>query len=354
MKNTYSLIILILSIFIISCKENKKQEYSIKGEIKGDFKDYIYLKSNNFIDSSLVKNNKFSFIGKVNNPVEAVLLPISPKSKKNSGRAPFMLENSEIFLSVNYEQADFRGELTEFLKLDSISGSKSQELKNNFESNMSGFYKENNDSIKTSMLYKNLHDFINQNPQSILSGNNLASLNNFYRYLSSSQMEKLFKMIDTNYQEKRDLLKIRNIINRRKLLDIGKTPPRISFPSQNGEIITNIQFKGKYLLLEFWASWCIPCRQTNPELKKIYNNFREQKFEILGISIDKDIEKWKTAIKEDNLDWHQVIDTLRVSADTYLLKSVPFNILLDKRGRIIKRNIKPKELNEYLAEKLEK
>ena len=354
MKISNSLLILILSILLLSFKNDTNIGFTLKGEIKGDFKGYIYLKYDNKIDSTLVKNNSFLFVGSIKEPREVTLSPSSPKSKKMMGLASFMLENSEIFVSIIYEKGDFRGEITEFFKLNSISGSKTQELKNNFEINMSEFFKENNDSTKTSLLYKNLYDFISQNPKSVLSGNNLASLNNHFDYLSSNQMENLFKLIDTNYQEKKDINEIRNIINRRKILDIGKFPPRISFPNQNGDLVDILQFKGKYLLLEFWASWCIPCRQTNPQLKIIYSEFKDRKFEILGISIDKDIKRWNSAIKDDNLDWIQVIDSLNVSAEKFLLTGVPYNVLLDKNGKIIKRNIKPNELNKFLTEQLEK
>tara|TARA_R110002073_G_scaffold145532_1_gene297630 strand:+ start:1438 stop:2520 length:1083 start_codon:yes stop_codon:yes gene_type:complete len=348
------LLIISLSILLINCKNDKNIGYTIKGEIKGDFKEYIYLKFDNKIDSALVKNNKFSFIGTTKKPIEALFYPSSPKSKKMMGLAPFILENNEIFISLNYKQSDFRGELSEFLKLDSISGSKTHELKNNFENSMNEFYEENNDSIKTSILYKKLHDFISQNPKSFLSGNKLASLGSFYGYLNSIQMGNLLKMIDTNYQEKKDLSKIRKTINRRKILGLGEIPPGISFPNQNGEIISNLQFKGKHLLLEFWASWCLPCRETNPELKKVYNEFKDRKFEILGISIDNNIKNWKTAIKKDNLDWIQVIDSLEVSKEKFMLNGVPYNILLDENGKILKRNLNPKELSKLLSKQLKK
>ncbi|MDX1830527.1 MAG: TlpA disulfide reductase family protein [Lutibacter sp.] len=349
-----SLLILILFILLINCKKNENIGFTINGEIKGDFKEYIYLKFDDKIDSALIKNNKFLFNGDVKEPIEVSLYPSSPKSKRMMGLASFMLENSKIFISLDYEKADFRGELTEFLKLVSISGSKTQELKINFERNMNQFYKENNDSAKTKILYKNLHDFISQNPKLALSGEFLLEFNNTNDYLNSKQIQSLFHLLDTSYQAKKDLNRIENIIKRRTLLDIGQISPRISFPNQNGEIIDNFQLKGKYLLLEFWASWCIPCRQTNPGLKKVYSKFKDKNFEILGISIDNNDENWKTAIKEDDLDWIQVIDSLKVSSEKFLLTSIPYNILLDENGKIIKRNIKPNKLSKFLTEQLEK
>jgi thiol-disulfide isomerase/thioredoxin len=355
MKISYFTAILVILTLLTNCKKNENDFFIIQGKIDGNFKKYIYLKFNNKIDSTLVKNSEFSFKGETENPIEATLYPSSPKSKKMMGIASFMLENNKIFISLKYEQSDFRGELTDFLKLDSISGSKSQELSIAFNSKMKNtFYNVKEESIRKKHLYSNLLEFIKTNPKSILSGKNLASLNSFYGYLDSNQMENLYKLIDTNYQSKKDLTTIKYIIKRRKLLDIGKIPPTVILPNQNNKLIDNRSIKAKYILFEFWASWCVPCRQTNPELKKVYNEFKNEKFEILGISIDKDIKKWKKAINDDDLDWIQVVDSLNTSAEKFLLKGVPYNILLDSSGVIIKINIKPKELSELLSEKLKK
>jgi thiol-disulfide isomerase/thioredoxin len=353
MKISNYILIIVISIVLINCKKKENVGFTIKGQIQGNFKEYIYLKFHNKIDSSLVKNNEFSFTGENENPIEAKFYPSSPKSKKMMGLAPFMLENSKIYISLNYDQSDFRGELTEYLKLKSISGSKSQQLMTSFNVKMKNtFYNENEESIRKTILYNNLLEFIKVNPKSILSGKNLASLNNFYGYLNSNQMENLYKLVDTNYQAKKDLTTIKSIIKRRKLLDIGKTSPRIILPNQNKKLIDNESIKAKYLLLDFWASWCVPCRQTNPELRKIYNEFKNKKFEILGISIDRDIEKWKTAIIKDDLNWIQVVDSLNSSTKKFLLRGVPYNILLDSSGKIIKINLKPKELSKFLFEQL--
>jgi hypothetical protein len=128
MKISYFTSILVILTLLINCKKKESDVFIIQGKIAGNFTKYIYLKFNNKIDSTLFKNNEFSFKGENDNPVEAGLYPSSPKSKKMMGIASFMLENNKIFISLKYDQSDFRGELTDFLKLDSISGSKSQEL----------------------------------------------------------------------------------------------------------------------------------------------------------------------------------------------------------------------------------
>lgn len=354
MKKKNILLLILILLILSNCKNDLQQSYTINGQIQGDFGDYIYLKYNNQIDSTLVIDNFFKFKGEVLNPLEVFLMPANPKQDKNIGIQPFMLENSDILIKLIYLEREHRGEIWKFLKMDSISGSKSEELKMNFDLKMENtFYKEKSDSIREQILYNNLLEFIEVNPKSILSGKSLASLSNFYGYLSSSQMENLYKLIDTNYQSKKDLNSIDNIIKRRKILDIGNIPPRIILPNQNGELIDNESLKGKFVLLEFWASWCGPCRQSNPELIKVYNSFKHKDFEIFGISEDKNIEKWKTAIKEDKLEWIQVIDSLNNIGDEYHLTTIPFNLLLNREGKIIARDIKPSKLNEILTDKFD-
>ena len=116
----------------------------------------------------------------------------------------FMIENNEIFISISYEKDEFRGVLTAFLKLDNISGSKTQILKNNFERNIGEFYKEYNDSTKTRILYKYLFDFIRQNPTLELSGEFLLKSSNTNDYLSSKQILSLLQLLDTSYQSKKN------------------------------------------------------------------------------------------------------------------------------------------------------
>ena len=136
-------------------------------------------------------------------------------------------------------------------------------------------------------------------------------------------------------------------------MDFGKIPPKISLPNQQGELINIQELKEDFVLLEFWASWCAPCRQTNPELLKIYNFFKNDSFEIFGVSMDNDVDKWKKAIKEDSLGWIQVIDTTGRTKQTYNLSSIPYNLLLNKEGKIIARNIKLKNLKEILKAHVE-
>ncbi len=314
---------------------------------------YIYLKYNDLIDSALVVKNSFTFKGNVPNPTKGILYPGRPSSKENMTLGVFMLENSTINIISKYSVRNSNMGMTKFLDIDSISGSKSQDLRNRFGDRMlKTVHNEKNDSIKKISLYNNLHEFISNNPKSVMSGEYLAECGSYYNSLNGSELETLFKLLDTSYQVKDDLDKISGLIKQRRLFAIGNTPPDIVFPDEEGLMINRLSFNGRFVLLEFWASWCAPCRQTNPELVDIYDSFKNDGFEILGISIDKDKEAWKKAIREDNLNWTQVIDSLRTTEETYNLNSIPFNLLLNQEGKIIAQNIKPIELRKILNNKL--
>lgn len=342
---------LISVLNIVSCNQGRQSGFTVNGQIDGGYKGYIYLKYGKSLDSTLVENGSFRFDGTVSHPVKSILFPGSPGSDEQMYIGVFMLENSEISVLTRYHERNVDGSPEKILDIDSVLGSKSQRLREKFELKMaSSVHSEENDSLQGALLYKNLHGFLRANPKSEMSGEYLAGLGGYYNSLNGKQMEALLGLIDTSYQTKNDLNKIQGIIEQKKVFEIGNAPPGILLPDPQGRMTDRSKFKGKIVLLEFWASWCAPCRQTNPELLKTYDAFKNEGFDILGISIDRDTEEWRSAIKEDKLSWTQVIDTLRITAETFNLTSIPFNLLLDRDGKIIAKNIKPIELREILEQ----
>ena len=142
-----------------------------------------------------------------------------------------------------------------------------------------------------------------------------------------------------------------------KRVAISQPAPDFSLPDIHGDSISFNSFRGKYVLIDFWASWCAPCRAANPGLVKVYELFEERGFMILGVSVDTNRDRWLEAISKDGLTWTNLsgLDGWNSVAQLYGVKAVPQNFLIDPDGIIIDKNIDLdrmiKRLNEILPGK---
>jgi thiol-disulfide isomerase/thioredoxin len=130
------------------------------------------------------------------------------------------------------------------------------------------------------------------------------------------------------------------------------TVPEIKLPDINGDMFDVSSLRGKYVLIEFWASWCGPCRIQNPGLRKVYKKYHDKNFEIVAITLDTDALKWKKAVEKDKLTWIQLGDLKgweNSIAKQWGVNAIPFNLLIDKEGRIIDYDLKPKHLDKKLS-----
>jgi peroxiredoxin len=139
-------------------------------------------------------------------------------------------------------------------------------------------------------------------------------------------------------------------------LQPGKMAPDFKLPTPDGDTIALSDYRGKYVLVDFWASWCGPCRQENPNIVRMYNRFKGKNFEILGVSLDKERAGWVKAIADDQLTWKQVSDLKfwdSIVTGLYAIQSIPATLLVDPDGKIIARNLRGPELEEKIASLLE-
>ena len=136
---------------------------------------------------------------------------------------------------------------------------------------------------------------------------------------------------------------------------IGKQAPDLALPDVNGRPVSLTSFRGKYLLVDFWASWCGPCRAENPNVVKAYNEFKGKNFAILGVSLDKEKAAWQEAVRSDKLDWSQVSDLKFWSSkavETFKFDGIPFNVLIDPQGKVIAESLRGDDLENKLKEVL--
>jgi len=132
---------------------------------------------------------------------------------------------------------------------------------------------------------------------------------------------------------------------------VGKQAPELSLPDVNGKSVSLDSYKGKYLLVDFWASWCGPCRAENPNVVSVYNEFKGKNFAILGVSLDRERDAWQEAIRADHLAWTHVSDLKFWSSkavETFKFNGIPFNVLIDPQGKIIAQGLRGDDLEKEL------
>lgn len=197
--------------------------------------------------------------------------------------------------------------------------------------------------------------WITEHPHSYVSAQTI------YHEFSDKQTypagDSLLSMLHPTLQNSLPIRLRKQKINTLQLLQPGKPMLHFAQPDTAGRSISTQQFAGRYLLIDFWASWCKPCRDENPNLIKAYKRYHSKGFDIVGVSLDSNRESWISAIVKDGLEWLQVADLKGINnaaAKLYALNAIPDNFLISPEGNIIARELRGAQLEEKLHELLDK
>ncbi|RED44239.1 TlpA disulfide reductase family protein [Seonamhaeicola aphaedonensis] len=354
----YIITVILLTIIISSChNKSKNGGYLING-IAENVSDstkvllYLYPKIDEIADSTFVINEEFQFKGNLSRPRLAHLRIIESRDDKT-----FWLENQQI---------DFIGKKGNFFN-GRIKGSETQKESELLLKRKDSIFKEmekleakvtekNRDSLFE--IYEKMQDveieinnkFIQDYPNSYES---LTRLNWSKERMGSEKTSIVFSYLNSELKSTEEGKAIEEFISNNRNLKIGDKFVDIEQANIKGEMTKLSKIHKNYTLIEFWASWCGPCRSFNPELVEQYKLYKDKGFEIFGVSLDTDKEKWKKAIKKDGLNWENVSDLKGANnqaAVTYGVRDIPDNLLINEKGVIIARLIRGQKLEEKLKE----
>ncbi len=178
---------------------------------------------------------------------------------------------------------------------------------------------------------------------------------NLYGHKSLEEIQEGIAMLDSTLATSPYYVALMERVEKLQNVAIGKVAPDFTMMDVEGNPLSLSALKGKYVLIDFWASWCSPCRQENPHVVELYNEFHEKGFDILGVSLDQKKEAWLKAIADDQLTWNHVSDLKgwkNEVAQLYGVSSIPHTVLLDQEGKIVAKNLRGDELRAKVAELL--
>lgn len=179
---------------------------------------------------------------------------------------------------------------------------------------------------------------------------------NFTEDQETSQMKAIYTKMEPKETGSVYYKDLKQLYDAKKGVEIGEMAPDIDLPQPNGTNLKLSSLRGKVVLIDFWASWCGPCRAEFPNVKKVYSKYKDKGFEIYGVSLDKDKSAWVNSISSLGLDWKHVSDLKYWScapAKVYKVTGIPATVLIDKNGKVIAKNLRGEELEKKLAELFE-
>lgn len=376
MKNINAWVIALMSLAIPSLLKAQTAAYTLNGtvgQLSSPAKAYLMYSTDagRQTDSISIVNGAFKFSGTINEPESAYLI-INTKGtgvySANSSYIDLYLESGNILVNspdsidnakiiagpVNADNdklklllAPVNAKMAQLNK-DYQAASADRRKEKDFTDNI----ERRSDSLEAEQkaVYR---DFVKAHPNSLIS---LFSVKNYGGAIPDvNEVEPLFNSLSESVRLSVPGVAYAADIKKMKITEIGAIAPDFTQTDTAGKAVSLHDYRGKYVLVDFWASWCGPCRAENPNVLKIFNAYKNKGFTVLGVSLDQPNakDKWVKAVQDDHLVWTQVSDLKgwkNEAAILYSVRAIPQNFLVGPDGKIVAKNIRGEELSKKLAE----
>lgn len=368
MKKT--LFALLSLITIVACSTNSGG-YVLKGTSEGDLENgtAVYLRTTDTtnqiidIDTTQVQNGSFQFEGNQdipqlyyifvdgltgNMPVILESGSIDLRFHKDSLEAATVdgTEQNELFMEFLSESRKFR---------DMVMGMQEDMREATAQRDTVTMNSLRDEYFELQQKAKDLNvDFVSENPNALISA---LLLENFMRTkaIPDKKIDSLYQNLTPEIKETRPGKSIKTQLKLGAATDIGQKAPGFSGPTPTGDEIALNEVQGKLVLLDFWAAWCRPCRAENPNIVSVYEKYKDQGFNVIGVSLDRKKEDWEKAIENDGLDWSHVSHLKYFQdpiAQLYNINAIPASFLLNEEGVIVAKNLRGPALEAKVSELL--
>ncbi|AYD47462.1 MAG TPA: TlpA disulfide reductase family protein [Arachidicoccus soli] len=384
-----------ISLLLFACNNSKKQNgYTITGILKGIDSGMVKISTSNeadrtskVIDSAIIKNSQFELKGKIDNP-QMVNVSITP------GNWSFNIFLEDTILQVtadtigsqHYDYTSYGGSVGAILKTYTESGSRNYDdwmqyqndpgqhqydtiitnlykkaeaeaKKNNLDQEY--VYRDQADSVR-SLLQKwqksKIESYVDQHPASVAG---VYMFNQLYIFSQDMSVEALKNMLNKYTDQAKTSVYYKYLSNelaKKEAVAVGSVAPDFTLMRRDSSKFTLSSTRGKYMMIDFWASWCHPCRQAIPHWKEVYQKYHDKGFDMVSVSDDSRWSDWERAMDQEKMPWTQVCDEFPVKnmparvGSLYMTTYIPFYVLLDKEGKILVYSGKEADIDNKLKE----
>jgi len=363
------LFLFLTAILLVGCQNNNKT--SIQGTVMDPAFEgkMVFLKDTASVnlDSAIIRNGNFSIKTNSDSSSVRILMLDERIDSKNDTEVAILLESGTIRVAfdtiaivtgtpVNQTYTDYRLKIRDIsdkmraLSVQYNEAASQGAMNDSLDAQINQAY----DALASERLQLSF-DFVKNNISNSLGRYVFATKGQMF---DSEQQKQLLALTDDAFKKQASVQKMIRRLENEERVSIGKKFVEFTLkdPSGNDVSLSDYAGKGKYVLIDFWASWCPPCREEMPNVVKAYAKYKNKGFEIVGVSLDKDHDAWVKGIKDLNITWPQMSDVKFWDSqvvDLYAIDGIPHTVLLDKEGIIIAKDLRGDELDRKLSELLQ-